>query len=159
MDIFTPKEELIKEKESEELVRYLSAKNNIMSVIGMDNLIKEITNVIDKSEKFSFRSEMARYVDEFNPVFIIKYKEENQSKTTGNSEKLEEIYFEKTMDEVYEDIILPTGSLLEKTIENSELLKSANELEKELTGLLLSNMFGVSVGRSSENIIHLRLIL
>ena len=63
------------------------------------------------------------------------------------------------MDEVYEDIILPTGSLLEKTIENSELLKSANELEKELTGLLLSNMFGVSVGRSSENIIHLRLIL
>lgn len=157
MDIFKPKEELIKEKESEELVKYLSAKNNIMNAIGMDGLIKEISDIIDKSEVFTFRSEMARYVDEFNPVFIIKYIEHSKQGTSNDS--LEALYSESTIDKVYDEIIAPSGELIYEKVDESKIMEEMNGLEKDLTALLLSNMFGISVGKSTENIIHLRLIL
>lgn len=157
MDIFKPKEELIKEKESEELVKYLSAKNNIMNVIGMDGLIKEISDIIDKSEVFTFRSEMARYVDEFNPVFIIKYIEHSNQGASNDS--LEALYSESTINKVYDEIIAPSGELIYEKIDESKIMEEMDGLEKDLTALLLSNMFGISVGKSSENIIHLRLIL
>ena len=157
MDIFKPKEELIKEKESEELVKYLSAKNNIMNVIGMDGLIKEISNIIDKSEVFTFRSEMARYVDEFNPVFIIKYIEHSNQGASNDS--LEALYSESTINKVYDEIIAPSGELIYEKVDESKIMEEMDGLEKDLTALLLSNMFGISVGKSSENIIHLRLIL
>lgn len=157
MDIFKPKEELIKEKESEELVKYLSAKNNIMNVIGMDGLIKEISDIIDKSEVFTFRSEMARYVDEFNPVFIIKYIEHSNQGASNDS--LEVLYSESTIDKVYDEIIAPSGELIYEKVDESKIMEEMDGLEKDLTALLLSNMFGISVGKSTENIIHLRLIL
>lgn len=157
MDIFKPKEELIKEKESEELVKYLSAKNNIMNVIGMDGLIKEISDIIDKSEVFTFRSEMARYVDEFNPVFIIKYIEHSNQGTSNDS--LEALYSESTINKVYDEIIAPSGELIYEKVDESKIMEEMDGLEKDLTALLLSNMFGISVGKSTENIIHLRLIL
>lgn len=157
MDIFKPKEELIKEKESEELVKYLSAKNNIMNVIGMDGLIKEISDIIDKSEVFTFRSEMARYVDEFNPVFIIKYIEHSAQGTSTDS--LEALYSETTINKVYDEIIAPSGELIYEKVDESKIMEEMDGLGKDLTALLLSNMFGISVGKSSENIIHLRLIL
>lgn len=157
MDIFKPKEELIKEKESEELVKYLSAKNNIMNVIGMDGLIKEISNIIDKSEVFTFRSEMARYVDEFNPVFIIKYIEHSNQGASNDS--LEALYSESTINKVYDEIIAPSGELIYEKVDESKIMEEMDGLEKDLTALLLSNMFGISVGKSTENIIHLRLIL
>ena len=157
MDIFKPKEELIKEKESEELVKYLSAKNNIMNVIGMDGLIKEISDIIDKSEVFSFRSEMARYVDEFNPVFIIKYIEHSTQGASNDS--LEALYSESTINKIYDEIIAPSGELIYEKVDESKIMEEMDGLEKDLTALLLSNMFGISVGKSSENIIHLRLIL
>lgn len=157
MDIFKPKEELIKEKESEELVKYLSAKNNIMNVIGMDGLIKEISDIIDKSEVFTFRSEMARYVDEFNPVFIIKYIEHSNQGTSNDS--LETLYSESTINKVYDEIIAPSGELIYEKVDESKIMEEMDGLEKDLTALLLSNMFGISVGKSTENIIHLRLIL
>lgn len=157
MDIFKPKEELIKEKESEELVKYLSAKNNIMNVIGMDGLIKEISDIIDKSEVFSFRSEMARYVDEFNPVFIIKYTE--HSAQGASNESLEALYSDTTINKVYDEIIAPSGELIYEKVDESKIMEEMDGLEKDLTALLLSNMFGISVGKSTENIIHLRLIL
>lgn len=157
MDIFKPKEELIKEQESEELVKYLSAKNNIMNVIGMDGLIKEISDIIDKSEVFSFRSEMARYVDEFNPVFIIKYNE--HSVQGASNESLEALYSDNTINKVYDEIIAPSGKLIYEKVDESKIMEQLEGLEKDLTALLLSNMFGISVGKSSENIIHLRLIL
>ena len=157
MDIFKPKEELIKEKESEELVKYLSAKNNIMNVIGMDGLIKEISDIIDKSEVFTFRSEMARYVDEFNPVFIIKYIEHSNQGTSNDS--LEALYSESTINKVYDEIIAPSGEIIYEKVDESKIMEEMDGLEKDLTALLLSNMFGISVGKSTENIIHLRLIL
>ena len=157
MDIFKPKEELIKEKESEELVKYLSAKNNIMNVIGMDGLIKEISDIIDKSEVFTFRSEMARYVDEFNPVFIIKYIEHSNQGASNDS--LEALYSESAINKVYDEIIAPSGELIYEKVDESKIMEEMDGLEKDLTALLLSNMFGISVGKSSENIIHLRLIL
>lgn len=157
MDIFKPKEELIKEKESEELVKYLSAKNNIMNVIGMDGLIKEISDIIDKSEVFTFRSEMARYVDEFNPVFIIKYIEHSNQGASNDS--LEALYSEFTINKVYDEIIAPSGELIYEKVDESKIMEEMDGLEKDLTALLLSNMFGISVGKSTENIIHLRLIL
>lgn len=157
MDIFKPKEELIKEKESEELVKYLSAKNNIMNVIGMDGLIKEISDIIDKSEVFTFRSEMARYVDEFNPVFIIKYIEHSNQGASNDS--LEALYSESTINKVYDEIIAPSGELIYEKVDESKIMEEMDSLEKDLTALLLSNMFGISVGKSTENIIHLRLIL
>lgn len=157
MDIFKPKEELIKEKESEELVKYLSAKNNIMNVIGMDGLIKEISDIIDKSEVFTFRSEMARYVDEFNPVFIIKYIE--RSNQGASNDSLEALYSESTINKVYDEIIAPSGELIYEKVDESKIMEEMDGLEKDLSALLLSNMFGISVGKSSENIIHLRLIL
>lgn len=157
MDIFKPKEELIKEKESKELVKYLSAKNNIMNVIGMDGLIKEISDIIDKSEVFTFRSEMARYVDEFNPVFIIKYIEHSNQGTSNDS--LEALYSESTINKVYDEIIAPSGELIYEKVDESKIMEEMDGLEKDLTALLLSNMFGISVGKSTENIIHLRLIL
>lgn len=157
MDIFKPKEELIKEKESEELVKYLSAKNNIMNVIGMDGLIKEISDIIDKSEVFTFRSEMARYVDEFNPVFIIKYIEHSNQGASNDS--LEALYSESTINKVYDEIIAPSGELIYEKVDESKIMEEMDGLEKDLTALLLSNMFGISVGKSTENIIHLRLIL
>lgn len=157
MDIFKPKEELIKEKESEELVKYLSAKNNIMNVIGMDGLIKEISDIIDKSKVFTFRSEMARYVDEFNPVFIIKYIEHSAQGTSTDS--LEALYSETTINKVYDEIIAPSGELIYEKVDESKIMEEMDGLEKDLTALLLSNMFGISVGKSTENIIHLRLIL
>lgn len=157
MDIFKPKEELIKEKESEELVKYLSAKNNIMNVIGMDGLIKEISDIIDKSEVFAFRSEMARYVDEFNPVFIIKYIEHSNQGASNDS--LEALYSESTINKVYDEIIAPSGELIYEKVDESKIMEEMDGLEKDLTALLLSNMFGISVGKSTENIIHLRLIL
>ena len=157
MDIFKPKEELIKEKESEELVKYLSAKNNIMNVIGMDGLIKEISDIIDKSEVFTFRSEMARYVDEFNPVFIIKYIEHSNQGASHDS--LEALYSESTINKVYDEIIAPSGELIYEKVDESKIMEEMDGLEKDLTALLLSNMFGISVGKSTENIIHLRLIL
>lgn len=157
MDIFKPKEELIKEKESEELVKYLSAKNNIMNVIGMDGLIKEISDIIDKSKVFTFRSEMARYVDEFNPVFIIKYIEHSNQGASNDS--LEALYSESTINKVYDEIIAPSGELIYEKVDESKIMEEMDGLEKDLTALLLSNMFGISVGKSSENIIHLRLIL
>ena len=157
MDIFKPKEELIKEKESEELVKYLSAKNNIMNVIGMNGLIKEISDIIDKSEVFTFRSEMARYVDEFNPVFIIKYIEHSNQGTSNDS--LEALYSESTINKVYDEIIAPSGELIYEKVDESKIMEEMDGLEKDLTALLLSNMFGISVGKSTENIIHLRLIL
>lgn len=157
MDIFKPKEELIKEKESEELVKYLSAKNNIMNVIGMDGLIKEISDIIDKSEVFTFRSEMARYVDEFNPVFIIKYIEHSNQGASNDS--LEALYSESTINKVYDEIIAPSGGLIYEKVDESKIMEEMDGLEKDLTALLLSNMFGISVGKSTENIIHLRLIL
>lgn len=157
MDIFKPKEELIKEKESKELVKYLSAKNNIMNVIGMDGLIKEISDIIDKSEVFTFRSEMARYVDEFNPVFIIKYIEHSAQGASNDS--LEALYSESTINKVYDEIIAPSGELIYEKVDESKIMEEMDGLEKDLTALLLSNMFGISVGKSSENIIHLRLIL
>ena len=157
MDIFKPKEELIKEKESEELVKYLSAKNNIMNVIGMDGLIKEISDIIDKSEVFTFRSEMARYVDEFNPVFIIKYIEHSNQGASNDS--LEALYSETTINKVYDEIIAPSGELIYEKVDESKIMEEMDGLEKDLTALLLSNMFGISVGKSTENIIHLRLIL
>lgn len=157
MDIFKPKEELIKEQESEELVKYLSAKNNIMNVIGMDGLIKEISDIIDKSEVFTFRSEMARYVDEFNPVFIIKYIEHSNQGTSNDS--LEALYSESTINKVYDEIIAPSGELIYEKVDESKIMEEMDGLEKDLTALLLSNMFGISVGKSTENIIHLRLIL
>lgn len=157
MDIFKLKEELIKEKESEELVKYLSAKNNIMNVIGMDGLIKEISDIIDKSEVFTFRSEMARYVDEFNPVFIIKYIE--HSNQGASSDSLEALYSESTINKVYDEIIAPSGELIYEKVDESKIMEEMDGLEKDLTALLLSNMFGISVGKSTENIIHLRLIL
>lgn len=157
MDIFKPKEELIKEKESEELVKYLSAKNNIMNVIGMDGLIKEISDIIDKSEVFTFRSEMARYVDEFNPVFIIKYIEHSNQGASNDS--LEVLYSESTINKVYDEIIAPSGELIYEKVDESKIMEEMDGLEKDLTALLLSNMFGISVGKSTENIIHLRLIL
>lgn len=157
MDIFKPKEELIKEQESEELVKYLSAKNNIMNVIGMDGLIKEISDIIDKSEVFSFRSEMARYVDEFNPVFIIKYNE--HSVQGVSNESLEALYSDNTINKVYDEIIAPSGKLIYEKVDESKIMEQLEGLEKDLTALLLSNMFGISVGKSTENIIHLRLIL
>ena len=157
MDIFKPKEELIKEKESEEHVKYLSAKNNIMNGIGMDGLIKEISDIIDKSEVFTFRSEMARYVDEFNPVFIIKYIEHSNQGTSNDS--LEALYSESTINKVYDEIIAPSGELIYEKVDESKIMEEMDGLEKDLTALLLSNMFGISVGKSTENIIHLRLIL
>ena len=157
MDIFKPKEELIKEKESEELVKYLSAKNNIMNVIGMDGLIKEISDIIDKSEVFTFRSEMARYVDEFNPVFIIKDIEHSNQGASNDS--LEALYSESTINKVYDEIIAPSGELIYEKVDESKIMEEMDGLEKDLTALLLSNMFGISVGKSTENIIHLRLIL
>lgn len=157
MDIFKPKEELIKEQESEELVKYLSAKNNIMNVIGMDGLIKEISDIIDKSEVFTFRSEMARYVDEFNPVFIIKYIEHSNQGTSNDS--LEALYSESTINKVYDEIIAPSGEIIYEKVDESKIMEEMDGLEKDLTALLLSNMFGISVGKSTENIIHLRLIL
>ena len=157
MDIFKPKEERIKEKESEELVKYLSAKNNIMNVIGMDGLIKEISDIIDKSEVFTFRSEMARYVDEFNPVFIIKYIEHSNQGASNDS--LEALYSESTINKVYDEIIAPSGELIYEKVDESKIMEEMDGLEKDLTALLLSNMFGISVGKSTENIIHLRLIL
>lgn len=157
MDIFKPKEELIKEKESKELVKYLSAKNNIMNVIGMDGLIKEISDIIDKSEVFTFRSEMARYVDEFNPVFIIKYIEHSNQGTSNDS--LEALYSESTINKVYDEIIAPSGEIIYEKVDESKIMEEMDGLEKDLTALLLSNMFGISVGKSTENIIHLRLIL
>ena len=68
-----------------------------------------------------------------------------------NEKTYEQTFFRKPIKNT-KLLILNDGS-------KSNVEKVINELEKELTGLLLSNMFGVSVGRSSENIIHLRLIL
>lgn len=155
-EIFTPREELVKQHEVEEMVRFLAIKNNLMNIIGTTNLVKEIIDIIDSSESFSFRSEMARYVDEFNPVFILKYKELEKFEDT---EKEQLSYSEKTIDRVYDEIISPSGNLLEKTISENELFQNLDDFEKEVKDLMLSNMFGISVGKSSENIIHLRLIM
>lgn len=155
-EIFTPREELVKQHEVEEMVKFLAIKNNLMNIIGTTNLVKEIINIIDSSESFSFRSEMARYVDEFNPVFILKYKELEKFEDT---EKEQLSYSEKTIDRVYDEIISPSGNLLEKTISENELFQNLDDFEKEVKDLMLSNMFGISVGKSSENIIHLRLIM
>ena len=155
-EIFTPREELVKQHEVEEMVKFLAIKNNLMNIIGTTNLVKEIIDIIDSSELFSFRSEMARYVDEFNPVFILKYKELEKFEDT---EKEQLSYSEKTIDRVYDEIISPSGNLLEKTISENELFQNLDDFEKEVKDLMLSNMFGISVGKSSENIIHLRLIM
>lgn len=155
-EIFTPREELVKQHEVEEMVKFLAIKNNLMNIIGTTNLVKEIIDIIDGSESFSFRSEMARYVDEFNPVFILKYKELEKFEDT---EKEQLSYSEKTIDRVYDEIISPSGNLLEKTISENELFQNLDDFEKEVKDLMLSNMFGISVGKSSENIIHLRLIM
>lgn len=155
-EIFTPREELVKQHEVEEMVKFLAIKNNLMNIIGTTNLVKEIIDIIDSSESFSFRSEMARYVDEFNPVFILKYKELEKFEDT---EKEQLSYSEKTIDRVYDEIISPSGNLLEKTISENELFQNLDDFEKEVKDLMLSNMFGISVGKSSENIIHLRLIM
>lgn len=155
-EIFTPREELVKQHEVEEMVKFLAIKNNLMNIIGTTNLVKEIIDIIDSSESFSFRSEMARYVDEFNPVFILKYKELEKFEDT---EKEQLSYSEKTIDRVYNEIISPSGNLLEKTISENELFQNLDDFEKEVKDLMLSNMFGISVGKSSENIIHLRLIM
>ena len=155
-EIFTPREELVKQHEVEEMVKFLAIKNNLMNIIGTTNLVKEIIDIIDSSESFSFRSEIARYVDEFNPVFILKYKELEKFEDT---EKEQLSYSEKTIDRVYDEIISPSGNLLEKTISENELFQNLDDFEKEVKDLMLSNMFGISVGKSSENIIHLRLIM
>ena len=155
-EIFTPREEIVKQHEVEEMVKFLAIKNNLMNIIGTTNLVKEIIDIIDSSESFSFRSEMARYVDEFNPVFILKYKELEKFEDT---EKEQLSYSEKTIDRVYDEIISPSGNLLEKTISENELFQNLDDFEKEVKDLMLSNMFGISVGKSSENIIHLRLIM
>lgn len=155
-EIFTPREELVKQHEVEEMVKFLAIKNNLMNIIGTTNLVKEIIDIIDSSESFSFRSGMARYVDEFNPVFILKYKELEKFEDT---EREQLSYSEKTIDRVYDEIISPSGNLLEKTISENELFQNLDDFEKEVKDLMLSNMFGISVGKSSENIIHLRLIM
>ena len=93
----------------------------------------------------------------FNPVFIIKYIEHSNQGASNDS--LEALYSESAINKVYDEIIAPSGELIYEKVDESKIMEEMDGLEKDLTALLLSNMFGISVGKSSENIIHLRLIL
>ena len=77
----------------------------------------------------------------------------------ASNESLEALYSDNTINKVYDEIIAPSGKLIYEKVDESKIMEQLEGLEKDLTALLLSNMFGISVGKSSENIIHLRLIL
>lgn len=76
-DYFDTYETLSKE-EKNELIIIQKIKTNVKYFVGIDNIIKKISNLIDESNTVSFYSERnKKYISKKKPMFILKLNRKN----------------------------------------------------------------------------------
>jgi hypothetical protein len=157
---------LLSSEEKNELLEILTFRNNLMEYIGIEKLIEEMSDIIDKSEHFDFRNESARkYIDKDKPFFVIKVSTtEGITNLPTIDRNSSDSDLNRYRDVIYKyvgnEIVSESSKLFDKHILNNENLKAKFEkLNTELKDVFLSNIFGVSISSPLDNMIHLRVIV
>jgi len=151
---------ILSEEDIKQYNELLKVKSDLMSIIGVKNLVEYIKTVIEKTEGISFRSQVARdFIDLNNPIF--KLQKDNFIIDKSKSE--DEEYLDKITNEITtfinENIISKVSKFLSDNIENnSELKKAFDNLAKEVRNITFINTYSIRISLV-DNIIYLKYMI
>lgn len=156
------------EKDVETLQLLMKIKNNIMNYIDVSKTIEIITNVIDESENFKFRSEMSKKrVTENNPTFVFMLDDEGLKKDNINSFNSKEDYNDniknyedKVADKLDKEVLSHIGrAIFESIKDDSELHSIMDKNDLTMKDLMITNIYVYRLSDPYTNTISLSLFI
>lgn len=139
----------LNEEEIKKVAKALQLKRDIMSYLDINEFIEKTRRIIDNSDIFEFRSNVARlYIDKKNPQFVLKIKDENL---------LNEILQKKNpRDEIAKllqhEIIKNISELLTEALKKSNNNNLFEDIPEEITKFVLSNIYVIRANVEINNI-------
>lgn len=138
----------------------LEVKSDLMTIIGIKNLINFISDVIEETSGISFRSQVAKdYIDLREPIF--KLKMDDLKIDTSKIEDLDYLdnITNNVTDFINKNIISRVSEFLSENIENNpDLKESFNKLSEEVRNITFINTYSIRIS-PLDNLIYLKYIL
>lgn len=134
-------------------------KKDITAYFDMDLFIKKVSEIIDNSEHFSFRSKMAKLsIDKDKPTFIMKFISDEIVNTlkgfTGASqEELNNKQIDYVVEMISEDLISKISIFITDCIKDADKLDELfKDLPKDIKEFFISNIYTIRVSIEDNNI-------
>lgn len=148
---------ILNSKEIETLKKLYDVKRNLMSCLDMSEFIKGVSEVIDQSKYFSYRSSTSKLTINVNkPAFIMKIIDEKLLKKLVEIDKMDQTKNGmKVLDELSnylnEDIIKKISEVLTTCLKEKKdtIFK---DIPKEIEDFIISNIFSVRFNLQENNV-------
>lgn len=149
------------ELDHEEIVNMNAIKRTLKSCLDMNLLIKEMSEIIDKSKNFEFRSERTKkFINAKDPTFILKCKllDEFKNLNPKDVNKLNPNKVSKLADEITElavkEIINKTADFTTECIIDEDKFNTLfKNLPEELSSSFLSMIYSVRISVVDNSVV------
>lgn len=151
---------ILSEEDIKQYNELLKVKSDLMSIIGVKNLVEYIKKIIDETEGISFRSQVARdYIDLNNPIFKLQKDNFEMDKSKSEDNEYLDYITNEITNFINENVISKVSSFLSDNIENNPELKEAFEnLSKEVRNITFINTYSIRIS-VTDNIIYLKYMI
>lgn len=157
-DEFSTEEEINRNEMMKQVSVLIQAHNDLMSQIGVENLIERMIEIIDNAGSFQFKSDRSREIDKELPLFVMSLRKEVYSDYADLNAS---IFESSIITLVQREVIKPTGEILNEYIESNQEYfdEFGSKYGIDTKNMLMSNIFGVIIGNYKENNIQLRIFV
>ena len=156
MSITATNDNLLTTEEIEAVKKLYESKRNILSYLNMDEFINKVSDLIDQSDTFSFRSSTSKYtINKVRPVFVMKIIDEKLLNQMLEIEKTDDTGEMKTLDALTvvlnEKIIKEISKILtDQFSEHDEELFV--DVPESLKKFIISSIFSIRFSVKDNNI-------
>jgi hypothetical protein len=123
----------------------------------MKKFISKITENIEKSEDFDFKSERSKkFISEFDPVFLLKCNDETLINKFKRNTSLEQEIIDEITHKLDVEILRKTNEYITDCVTDKDKFDTLfNNLPEEFSNLYLSNIYIIRIS-VQENTITLK---
>lgn len=152
--------------EDEKLLRFIQiVKSNISYLIGAENLVDKMREIINNSEHFSFRSKRnEKLISLSRPLFVLKF-DRSQFDHTFEDENTDRVYMQRL---IQKEITSVFSEFLSTQIRNKELLNKLMDkygIEQKLSesdimmlSFVTASIFSINIDFNT-NLVYLEYVI
>ena len=153
-------ENIIDNKDIEDMKSLIKIKKDLMTYIGIKNIVDFIKETIENTDNIDFRSENSKkYIDINDPTFVLTKKDLVVDKNNiKNDVYLNELTNEVT-DFINKNIIFKLTDFIKENLnKNEELSNIYKQLSEDIRNMAFINTFSIRIN-PIENIIYLKYLI
>ena len=150
-------DDLITDEDIKEMNMILEMKKSLLNLIGLENFIDFMRDIIDNSEHFEFTSDIKRkFIDKNNPIFLIRMKDLQIDKKKTDDISYQNSKLSEITSFIKEDILKKTTKyFVDYANNNDKLKKQFDDIDGFIQNIMWTTMYEIKISLV-DNIIYLK---